>query len=427
MPETAEAVSATLTTNRNCTIEITNVSSNYCLINPKTSTYPSFSDTHRLIAHRMQGLHDERLLSAPAQPTIRTTKTEVCSFTKDDNTATGAVGLLTYDLFHMQSRVCSERMAIMFSVPFDHNLYKNRLAVGMVEHSRACDKHLYDQMYDGKDLSNFTRSEANGCGLEYRATYVDLRATMSSIGKAIVKVELYDKMGPPAEVLGRSHTHCNMSESAEAVAADVSSRRSVTIEITNVTNNYCLINPKVYLENGETYNPPQPTVRPLKTEVCTFTKSGGKATGSVGVLTYDLFERSQNDYIETLAIMFSVPWDYHLYKNWFAVGIYKKGRNCDKDLYKEMYYEKKQQEHGFVREEAIGSGINYVGNYLDIKATMCPLGKAIMKVEVWDKLFTPMAVQTPNPHPMDLPTPTTPASDRTLSSCDNERQQQGSP
>lgn len=35
MPETAEAVSATLTTNRNCTVEITNVSSFYCLINPK--------------------------------------------------------------------------------------------------------------------------------------------------------------------------------------------------------------------------------------------------------------------------------------------------------------------------------------------------------------------------------------------------------
>lgn len=35
MPETAEAVSATLTTNRHCTIEITNVSSSYCLINPK--------------------------------------------------------------------------------------------------------------------------------------------------------------------------------------------------------------------------------------------------------------------------------------------------------------------------------------------------------------------------------------------------------
>lgn len=131
----------------------------------------------------------------PPQPTIRTTKTEVCSFTKDDNTATGAVGILTYDLFHMQSRVCSERMAIMFSVPFDHNLYKNQLAIGVFEQSRACDKQLYDRMYDGKDLSNFTRSEANGCGLEYKATYVDLRATMSTVGKAMVKVELYDKMG----------------------------------------------------------------------------------------------------------------------------------------------------------------------------------------------------------------------------------------
>lgn len=135
-------------------------------------------------------------------------------------------------------------------------------------------------------------------------------------------------------------------------------------------------------------------MRPLKTEVCTFTKSSSRATGTIGVLTYELWERLRNDYIETLAIMFSVPWDYNLYKNWFAVGIYKKGRNCDESLYKEMYYEKNQKEHGFVREEATGSGINYVGNYLDIKATMNPLGKSIMKVEVWEKLFTPVSQQT---------------------------------
>nr|XP_015804158.2 bryoporin-like [Nothobranchius furzeri]XP_015804159.2 bryoporin-like [Nothobranchius furzeri] len=176
MPETAEAVSATLTTNRNCAVEITNVSGTYCLINPKVYMASGFS------CH-------------PPQPTIRTQKTEVSSFTKDDNTATGAVGLLTYDLFHMRNRVCSERMAIMFSVPFDHSLYKNRLAVGVFELSQACDKHLYEQMYDGKDLSNFTRSDANGCGLEHKAAHVDLRATMSTTGKAMVKVELYDKMG----------------------------------------------------------------------------------------------------------------------------------------------------------------------------------------------------------------------------------------
>ncbi|XP_041634338.1 bryoporin-like [Cheilinus undulatus] len=176
MPETAESVSATLSLNRTCTIEITNVSSGYCLINPKV--YMSSGFSHH-----------------PPQPTIRPGVTDVCTFIKDDHTATGAVGLLTYDLFHMQSRVSSDRMAIMFSVPFDCNIYKNRLAVGVVEQSQACDKHLYDQMYEGKDLKNCTRSEKPGCGLVYRATYVDVRATMSTVGKAIVKVELYDKMG----------------------------------------------------------------------------------------------------------------------------------------------------------------------------------------------------------------------------------------
>lgn len=130
----------------------------------------------------------------PPQPTIRNNLTEVCSFIKDGHTATGAVGLLTYDLFHKQSKVCSQRMAIMFSVPYDRNLYKNRLAVGVVDQSQACDKNLYNQMYDGKDTTSFTRSENSSSGLEYKTQYVDLRATMSTNGKAIVKVELYDKM-----------------------------------------------------------------------------------------------------------------------------------------------------------------------------------------------------------------------------------------
>ncbi|XP_062331099.1 actinoporin-like protein [Osmerus eperlanus] len=178
-----------------------------------------------------------------------------------------------------------------------------------------------------------------------------------------------------------------MSESAESVAVNMTSSRNVTIEITNLTNNYCLLNPKVFLENGCTHSPPQPTVRPLKTEVCSFSKDSAKATGSVGVMTYDLFEKTQNGYIETVAIMFSVPYDYNMYKNWFAVGIFGKGKECNEALYKEMYYNKEQK--GFVREEARGSSITYEGNYLDIKATMSPMGRAMMKVEVWDKLFTP--------------------------------------
>lgn len=132
----------------------------------------------------------------------------------------------------------------------------------------------------------------------------------------------------------------------------------------------------------------------MMNECCTFTKSSSSATGATGVLMYDLLGRSAGGGLPvSLAIMFSVPWDYNLYKNWFAVGVYMADRSCDKELFKEMYYEKKQKDHGFVREEATGSGINFVGANHDVKATMNPLGTAIMKVEVWDKFFTPVGQQ----------------------------------
>ncbi|KAM8838042.1 DELTA-actitoxin-Afr1e-like [Spinachia spinachia] len=182
-----------------------------------------------------------------------------------------------------------------------------------------------------------------------------------------------------------------MSESAEALAASHKSRRNVSIEITNLTNNYCLIDPKVYLDSGSVYSPPQPTVRPLKTEVCNFSKTSAKATGAVGVLTYDLFERRGNSAKEKLAIMFSVPYDNSTYKNWLALAIYPQNKECNEALYKEMYYDKEPK--GFVRQEAHGCGLTFEGQSLDIKATMSPLGRAMLKVEVWDKLFTPVGQQ----------------------------------
>lgn len=129
-------------------------------------------------------------------------------------------------------------------------------------------------------------------------------------------------------------------------------------------------------------------------ECCTFIKSDNSATGTYGVLMYDFMARSQSSgEPESLAIMFSVPWDYNLYQNWFGVGIYKTDYSCDKELLKEMYYEKMKKECSFVREEATGSGINYVGMNHDIRATMGPAANAIMKVEVWENLFQPMGQQ----------------------------------
>lgn len=132
---------------------------------------------------------------SPPQPTVRTTKSEVCSFTKDDNTASGAVGVLTYELFDMRNRQCSEMMAVMFSVPFDYNFYKNWLGVGVFPSTTACDKKLFKLMYEGKDFTNFVRHESDGSGVKFAAKMVDVRACMSDEGRAMIKLELYDKMG----------------------------------------------------------------------------------------------------------------------------------------------------------------------------------------------------------------------------------------
>ncbi|XP_029312586.1 bryoporin-like [Cottoperca gobio] len=175
MPDTAEAHSHSLCTNRNCTIELTNVSSVYCLVNPRVHMESGFP-------------------MSPPQPTVRTTKTELCSFVKDDHTASGAVGVMTYELFNMKDRHCNEIIAVMFSVPFDYNFYKNWLGVGIFEHTRACDETLFKHMYNEKNFTNFVRHEADGSGVTYKGRGVDLMATMSDEGKAIIKLELYDKM-----------------------------------------------------------------------------------------------------------------------------------------------------------------------------------------------------------------------------------------
>ena len=133
---------------------------------------------------------------SPPQPTVRTNNTEVCSFIKDDNTATGCAGVLTYELFHMHSRTCAKMMAIMFSVPFDYTYYKNYLAIGFFDKTRD-DKDLFKYMYNNKDFPDFMRHEADGSGVKYCSDKeaVEVRGCMCDDHKGIVKIELYDQMG----------------------------------------------------------------------------------------------------------------------------------------------------------------------------------------------------------------------------------------
>ena len=79
--------------------------------------------------------------------------------------------------------------------------------------------------------------------------------------------------------------------------------------------------------------------------------------------------------------MFSVPFDRVLYSNWFAVGIFERGSNCDYNLYNMMY---NGSEINFVRAKANGSSITYEGDYVIVSASMSDSVEAILKVEIND-------------------------------------------
>lgn len=130
--------------------------------------------------------------------------------------------------------------------------------------------------------------------------------------------------------------------------------------------------------SGYNLSPLAPTVGSSERDISTFTKTYGKARGAVGVFTYELFNPSKK-HTEIMAVMFSVPFDYNLYSNWFAVGIFNKDKSCDDTLYDEMY---NCGQRKCVR--ANGSSIAYKSHHVTIKASTSNSGCAVVKVEVCD-------------------------------------------
>ncbi|KAK6471277.1 DELTA-stichotoxin-Hcr4a-like [Huso huso] len=137
---------------------------------------------------------------------------------------------------------------------------------------------------------------------------------------------------------------------------------------------------RIYTFSGYNLNPPQPTIKKESTAVCSFSKTSYTARGSVGVLTYDVIKN--NDAVECIAMMFSVPFDYNWYKNWFAIGSFSVGKTCDHALYNRMYH---KGEDGFIRRQATDGIVEFTGKAVVIKATMSAAGRSIMKIEVWNK------------------------------------------
>lgn len=136
---------------------------------------------------------------------------------------------------------------------------------------------------------------------------------------------------------------------------------------------------RVFLESGRCKVSPPPVVDPCSAASALFGKASGSATGSVGVLTYDLYNANLNDRSHLVAVMYSVPFDRVLNSNWFAVGIFDRTTNCDGNLYELMY---KGSEDRFIRAKADGSTISYDDDYIAVSASMSDSSEAVLRMKI---------------------------------------------
>uniref|UniRef100_A0A8D0D3E6 Uncharacterized protein n=1 Tax=Sander lucioperca TaxID=283035 RepID=A0A8D0D3E6_SANLU len=158
--------------------------------------------------------------------------------------------------------------------------------------------------------------------------------------------------------------------------------RECTIEIENKCSEFTLCNPQVYTKSGFCKSPLPPTLGPSEFGKAQFNKTLYSARGAVGVFTYDLQNKSKEECLEKVAIMFSVPYDYILYSNTYAVGVFDHYKKCDESLFEEMC-NIKHPHSGFVRGKAKDSqSLTHKGEHVTVRATMSNSGTSVVKVQV---------------------------------------------
>ncbi|KAI3360302.1 hypothetical protein L3Q82_014604 [Scortum barcoo] len=165
------------------------------------------------------------------------------------------------------------------------------------------------------------------------------------------------------------------------VAELLPTHRQCSVEIKNKSSNYILGNPCVFIDSGFCAEPLPPHVDPSSSGNAMFTKTAHTARGAVGVFTYDLLNKATKEFTERVAVMFSVPYDFNLYSNWYALGIFDKSKECNYDLYYEMY---NNTDNTFIRGKANGPSLSHKKGQVTIMASMSDSYQPVMKVEVKD-------------------------------------------
>ncbi|XP_053195019.1 DELTA-thalatoxin-Avl1a-like [Scomber japonicus] len=164
------------------------------------------------------------------------------------------------------------------------------------------------------------------------------------------------------------------------VIGAVAPTRQCSIEIRNETKDFSLCNPRMHIVSGHCAIPLPPFIDPSKSDMAQFVKTPHSARGSVGVFTYDLLKKVADQPAEKIAVMFSVPYDFNMYSNWYAVGIFDKSKECNDNLYYEMYNNTHQS---FVRDKA-NSCLTHKGDHVTVTATMSDSYQPVIKLQVRD-------------------------------------------
>ena len=97
---------------------------------------------------------------------------------------------------------------------------------------------------------------------------------------------------------------------------------------------------------------------------------GPVATGAVGVLTYHIPGLGK-----TLAVMFSIPFDYNLYSNSWDVKLYSGKKEADQKMFEDLNYGSPFKGSNKWQERNLGSG-------LKIRGCMASSGHAVFELHV---------------------------------------------
>ncbi|KAM3598509.1 uncharacterized protein V6R79_018944 [Siganus canaliculatus] len=328
------AEASSFSTHRQCTLDFKNESTS-TLLNPSV-----FIES---------GICEESL-----PPSLGPSESGSALFKKTPYAATGAVGVLTYDLKNASGEHLQEKMTVMFSNPFDFNLYCNWFAVGFFDRSRVCDYSLYDEMYKGSETT-FVRDKA-GRSLIYKGQHVTINASMSDTYTPVIKLEVEDTPVP-------SHRQC-------------------TIHFKNESKS-TLLSPSEFMQRGVVVDTPPKTLGPSVSGSALFQNLPVDTWGAAGVMTYNVRDSSGKVIDRKVAIMFRNSSDgqgCQCSGNIFAVGLFIRSRPCDESLYNEMLNEEPTT---FVRGEA-GQPLSYDGQGVTIKVDMSAAHNSVIQVEFSD-------------------------------------------